>query len=111
MRGDGQGLHRDAGTSLAPHPWPTASVSGPGRLGRGGKWVHPGSHPGNHREVIEGVWMACRMLANRMGREHSDTKLLPTVTGVFSSANHSTWTSVQIIVFNYHLCIPSHATY
>lgn len=27
------------------------------------------------------------------------------------SANHSTWTPLQIIVFNYHLCTPSHATY
>lgn len=62
-------------------------------------------------DMIEGVWMVCRVLANGMGRGHSDTKLLPTVTGVFSSANRSTWTSVQIIVFNYHLCIPSHATY
>lgn len=26
-------------------------------------------------------------------------------------ANCSTWTPLQIIVFNYHLCTPSHATY
>lgn len=62
-------------------------------------------------DVTEGIWMVRGVLANGMGRGHGDTELLPTVAGAFSSANRSTWTSVQIIVFNYHLCIPSHATY
>lgn len=76
-----------------------------------GRPTSPGLYPGGRRGPTEGVWVACRVLADRVGRGHSDTELLPTVTGVFSSANRSTWTSVQIIVFNYHLCIPSHATY
>lgn len=97
-----------------PHP-----LQGPGGLSFQTRVPRPRSNVGQALvltraalgDPAEDVWTVCQVLVNGMGRGHSDMELLPTVTGVFSSANRSTWTSAQIIVFNYHLCIPSHSTY